>query len=60
MAEDRNKQRAEEGTLKKQTGRSGRKPGSAPQTTATGGQNNGGQTKRASDEQGKSNKQRRG
>jgi hypothetical protein len=56
MAEDRNKQRAEKGELKKPVGRSGRRAGQAPQTTETGGQNNGGQTERVNDQKGKRKK----
>jgi hypothetical protein len=56
MAEDKNKIRNREGDMKQQVGRSGRRPGQAPQTTETGGQNSGGQTERAGDKT-KKNKQ---
>jgi hypothetical protein len=43
MAEDNNKRKSHEEQLgNQQKGKSGRQRGNAPQTTATGGQNNGG------------------
>jgi hypothetical protein len=54
MANDNrnNKQNQKEQSDNKQIGRSGRRPGSAPRTTETGGQNSGGQTERARDNSG--------
>ena len=46
-----NNRRREQGQPKKENMKSGRQSGSAPRTTETGAQNNGGQTERGSDKQ---------
>jgi hypothetical protein len=53
MAQDSNNRKSQAEQLgDQQKGKSGRRQGKAPQTTATGGQNNGGQTQRATDKPG--------